>query len=93
MLDLDEAMDSELVRAREMIVELEQPGTGGVRQLGFPVKMSRTPGSLREPGPALGAHTDEVLAAAGYSEEEIAALKESGAVAGPAAGVEGRFTV
>jgi crotonobetainyl-CoA:carnitine CoA-transferase CaiB-like acyl-CoA transferase len=92
VLDLDEALDSELVRAREMVVELDQPGTDGVRQLGFPVKMSRTPGALREPGPGLGEHTDDVLAAAGYSEDEIAALKESGAVAGPAAGVEGRFT-
>jgi hypothetical protein len=39
----------------------------------------------------LGEHTDEVLAAAGYSEEEIATLKESGAVAGPAAEVQGSF--
>ena len=39
----------------------------------------------------LGEHTDEVLAAAGYSDDEIAALKESGAVAGPAAGATGSF--
>ena len=39
-------------------------------------------------GPVLGEHTDEVLAAAGYSAEDIAALKESGAVAGPAADQE-----
>ena len=46
----------------------------------------------RAPGPGLGEHTDEVLAAAGYSEEEIAALHEAGAVAGPAAGaVQGSF--
>jgi alpha-methylacyl-CoA racemase len=91
VLDLDEALASELVRAREMVVELDQPGAGKVRQLGVPVKMSRTPGGARSPGPVLGEHTDEVLAAAGYSEEEIAALKESGAVAGPAAEVQGSF--
>jgi alpha-methylacyl-CoA racemase len=89
VLDLDEALDSELVRAREMVVELDQPGTDGVRQLGFPVKMSRTPGSIREPGPALGEHTDEVLASIGYSDEEIAALKEGGAVGGSAVGAPG----
>ena len=44
VLDLDEALDSELVRAREMVVELEQPELGTVRQLGHPVKLSRTPG-------------------------------------------------
>jgi crotonobetainyl-CoA:carnitine CoA-transferase CaiB-like acyl-CoA transferase len=91
VLDLDEALDSELVRAREMVVELDQPGAGAVRQLGVPVKMSRTPGGLRAPGPALGEHTREVLAAAGYSEAEIAALEEAGAVGGPAAGVQGSF--
>ena len=91
VLDLDEALESELVRAREMVVELDQPGTEGVRQLGVPVKLSRTPGDLHSPGPVLGEHTDEVLAAAGYSESEIAALKQTGAVAGPAAEATGSF--
>jgi alpha-methylacyl-CoA racemase len=81
VLGLDEALDSELVRARRMVVELDQPGTGGVKLLGVPVKMSRTPGAPAGPGPALGEHTDEVLARLGYTQEEIAALKESGAAA------------
>jgi alpha-methylacyl-CoA racemase len=91
VLDLDEALDSELVRAREMVVELDQPGTDGVKQLGVPVKMSRTPGGLHAPGPALGEHTHQALAAAGYSDAEIAELEEAGAVGGPAAGVQGSF--
>jgi crotonobetainyl-CoA:carnitine CoA-transferase CaiB-like acyl-CoA transferase len=93
VLGLDEALDSELVRAREMVVELDQPGAERpVRQLGVPIKMSRTPGGVQGPGPALGEHTDEVLAAAGYSTDEIEALKESGAVAGPAeSGARGSF--
>jgi alpha-methylacyl-CoA racemase len=91
VLELDEALDSELVRAREMVVELDQPGAAGVRLLGVPVKLSRTPGAPAGPGPALGEHTDEVLGSLGYSEQEIAALKESGAAAGPAARAEGRF--
>ena len=91
VLDLDEALDSELVRARRMVVELDQPGADGVRLLGVPVKMSRTPGAPAGPGPTLGEHTDEVLGGLGYAEEEIAAMKESGAVAGPAHRAEGRF--
>jgi alpha-methylacyl-CoA racemase len=82
LLDLDEALDSELVRAREMVVELDQPGAGGVRLLGVPVKLSRTPGAPAGPGPALGEHTADVLASLGYSADEIAALERSGAVAG-----------
>ncbi len=93
VLDLDEALDSELVRAREMVVEVAQPGaTQPVKLLGVPIKLSRTPGDPRRaPGPSLGEHTDEVLAAAGYAPEEIAALKESGAVAGPTGAPQGSF--
>ena len=82
VLDLDEALDSELVREREMVVEWEQPEIGPVRQVGVPVKFSRTPGSVHAPAPALGEHTEDVLREAGFSDEEIAALLESGAAAG-----------
>ena len=86
LLELDEALESELVREREMIVELDQPGAErAVRQLGIPVKLGRTPGEHdRLPGPALGEHTEDVLSAAGYSEDEVAELLRSGAAAGPA---------
>jgi crotonobetainyl-CoA:carnitine CoA-transferase CaiB-like acyl-CoA transferase len=86
VLELDEALDSELVRARRMVVELDQPGAATpVRQLGIPVKLDRTPGEHdRLPGPALGEHTEQVLAEAGFSEAEIAELLAGGAAAGPA---------
>jgi crotonobetainyl-CoA:carnitine CoA-transferase CaiB-like acyl-CoA transferase len=87
VLELDEALESELVRAREMVVELDQPGAQRpVRLLGVPVKLSRTPGDAnRSPAPGLGEHTREVLAGLGYGSEEIAALLASGAAAGPVA--------
>jgi crotonobetainyl-CoA:carnitine CoA-transferase CaiB-like acyl-CoA transferase len=91
VLDVDEALDSELVREREMVVEWEQPELGSVRQLGFPVKMSRTPATVHAPAPAFGEHTREVLAAAGFSDDEIESLFESGAAAGPAADAEHSF--
>jgi len=91
ILELDEALSSELVRERGMVVEIQQPGADRpVRQLGIPVKLGRTPGEhARLPGPALGEHTEEVLLGAGYSKEEVAALLESGAAAGSAETPEG----
>jgi alpha-methylacyl-CoA racemase len=86
VLELDEALESDLVRERGMVVEIEQPGAERpVRQLGIPVKLGRTPGEhARLPGPALGEHTEEVLRAAGYSDAEVAELLQTGAAAGPA---------
>jgi alpha-methylacyl-CoA racemase len=91
VLELDEALSSELVRAREMAVEIDQPGAERpVRQLGIPVKLARTPGEHgRLPGPALGEHTEVVLLAAGYSEAEVADLLSCGAAAGPAGAEQG----
>lgn len=93
MLELDEALDSQLVREREMVVEIDQPGVERPpRQLGIPVKLDRTPGEHnRLPGPTLGEHTEEVLREAGLSAEEIAALLGSGAVAGPNAAKQDAF--
>ena len=73
-------------------MELDQPGVAGpVKQLGVPVKLSRTPGAAHKPGPGLGEHTDDVLQSLGYGDEEIAKLKEAGAAAGAAAGAQGSF--
>jgi alpha-methylacyl-CoA racemase len=93
VLGLDEVLESHLVSEREMVIELEQPGAArSVKLLGAPIKLDRTPADPgRAPGPALGEHTDDVLAGAGFSAEEIAALHESGAVAGPADSVRGSF--
>jgi crotonobetainyl-CoA:carnitine CoA-transferase CaiB-like acyl-CoA transferase len=92
VLGLDEALASQLVREREMVVDVEQPELGPVRLLGLPIKLSRTPGDATRPAPALGEHTEEVLVEAGVDADEVAGLLASGAVAGPNQAVEaGRF--
>jgi crotonobetainyl-CoA:carnitine CoA-transferase CaiB-like acyl-CoA transferase len=82
VLDLDEALASPLTAAREMLVDASQPG-GAVQRLGVPIKLSMTPGDpARRPAPALGEHTEEILAETGLSAEAIEQLLEVGAVAG-----------
>ncbi|MDO9473126.1 MAG: CaiB/BaiF CoA-transferase family protein [Caulobacter sp.] len=67
--------------AREAIVEVPHPVFGAVKmQNAFP-RLSDTPGAVRWPGPALGEHTEEVLAERlGMSTAEISSLRESGVI-------------
>jgi crotonobetainyl-CoA:carnitine CoA-transferase CaiB-like acyl-CoA transferase len=80
VLELAEALDDEHQQARGMTVEVNDPVAGPIRQVGIGPKFSDTPGSVRSTAPALGAHTDEVLAALGYDAPKIASLRESGVV-------------
>lgn len=83
ILTLGEALESELFEKRGMVVEFDQPGIGPVRQVGNPIKLSRTPSRPPGPAPAFGGDTARVLLEAGFSEEDVRALLESGAAAGP----------
>ncbi len=85
VLDLGEALASEHVAAREMVVGLHQPGAEEpVKLLASPVKLSRTPADHdRLPGPELGEHSLAVLRSAGYDEAAIASLVAAGVVGGP----------
>ena len=66
--------------ARKMVVEVDHRRAGKVKTLGPPVKLSRTPASVRSAAPVLGQHTAKVLAEYGYSAEEIDQLAAAGAI-------------
>ncbi len=71
--------DPQLIE-RAMVVALDHPLAGAIRQLGVPIKMSGTPGAVRTPPPALGQHTEAILGELGMSGPEIARLRADGAV-------------
>jgi len=48
--------------------------------VGLPFGLSATPASIRTAPPLLGEHSDEILAEAGYSSAEIAALRGGGVI-------------
>ena len=54
-----------------MYQEMTHPTLGKIKQLGIPIKFSRTPGGLDRPPPLLGEHNQEVLQDLGFSSAEI----------------------
>jgi CoA:oxalate CoA-transferase len=68
------------ILAQNMVMDVEQPGHGMVRLLGFPMKFSGAPCTVRRPAPGLGEHSNEILAELGYSEEQCRLLHETGVV-------------
>jgi CoA:oxalate CoA-transferase len=69
------------IAARHMIASVEHEGLGSVRMADCPIKLSATPTGVQGPAPALGEHSDEVLAEwVGMSAGEVEALRGRGVV-------------
>lgn len=70
----------EQVRARGMVVDIEQPGGAPLKMLGNPVNLSDTPWRAAAPPPDLGAHSVEILEQAGFAKQDISEMLEQGIV-------------
>ena len=80
VLEMPEVVTNEQTQARAMIVDVTS-AIGAVQQIGVAPKLSETPGQPGPAGPRPGQHTDDVLAALGWDEAAIAALRTRGAIA------------
>jgi crotonobetainyl-CoA:carnitine CoA-transferase CaiB-like acyl-CoA transferase len=78
--EFDQVFEDAQVRHMGMVREVEQPGLGTVRMLGFPFAVGGSRPAVRRPAPRLGEHTREVLSELGISASEIDRLTEAGAV-------------
>ena len=78
--DIVAAFASPEAAALGMVVELEHPAWGVIRQVGIPFQLSETPASIRTPPPTLGQDTDAILGELGYGPGEIADLRARGIV-------------
>ena len=80
VMTMAELPDDPHIKSREMIVEIEQPGSASPLSVaGVPVKMSETPGGVHARAPGKGEHGDEILKEASFSEAEITKLRDAGA--------------
>ena len=76
----EELVEDPQVRHNDLLRTVEHPNGDELRVVGVPMRFGATPGSIRSGPPAVGQHTDEVLAAAGYSDDEIRSLHVDGVV-------------
>ncbi len=77
---LDEVFRDPQVKHREMVLAIEDPEFGTVRQVGIAAKLGDTPGSVRSLAPTLGQHSATVLAWLGYNKAAAARLYRAGTV-------------
>jgi len=80
VFSLEEVARDPQLRERGMIVEWEAPDGRKIGMVNHPLQFSETPAGIRRPAPALGEHTEELLREAGCGDEELARLREKGAV-------------
>ncbi len=85
--DIGAAFDDAQVQARELVVNQPRAadqaaldGIQAIRSVASPLRLQDTPPTLRYPPPALGEHTDEVLAELGLDADAVAELRKAGIV-------------
>lgn len=78
--ELHEVVNHPQVKAQKMVVTIDHPTEGRIKQLGFPIDFSETPGYVYIPSPGLGEHNEEYLAEVGYNSEDIERLREQGVI-------------
>lgn len=76
-----QALDDPHIQAMNYLKPVEFPGLPGAAPImETPLRLSRTPGSVRERAPLLGEHTDAILTELGYTTEEISSFRAEGVI-------------
>ncbi len=77
---IDQVFADPQVKHLGMAAPVNHPSLGAIELVAQPITMHDTPFTIRRATPALGEHTDAVLQDAGYSTDDIARLREAGAI-------------
>ncbi|TDH34897.1 CoA transferase [Pseudohoeflea suaedae] len=76
----EELVNDPQIAHNKTFIEYDHPTEGHIKAPGFPMKFSKTPATVERGAPLVGEHTDEILRQAGFSDDRIAALVQSGAI-------------
>jgi len=80
ILSLEDALNQPQIKHRETLKDVPVDGIGTIPLFNLTAKFEETPGDITSPPPRLSAHTAEVLAEIGITNDEVAALKAQGVV-------------
>jgi crotonobetainyl-CoA:carnitine CoA-transferase CaiB-like acyl-CoA transferase len=79
--DVADAISSPQIAARQMLVNVEHPALGALPLPGIPIKLSKTPGSIRKAPPMVGEDNDDIYGRLlGLTDSEITKLRADGAI-------------
>jgi crotonobetainyl-CoA:carnitine CoA-transferase CaiB-like acyl-CoA transferase len=78
--DISEALVDPHLLHRRMILHMDHPRVGVFKQIGFPIKLSQTPAQVRTLGKVVGSDTEKIIGELGYSEADLARLRQAGAI-------------
>jgi crotonobetainyl-CoA:carnitine CoA-transferase CaiB-like acyl-CoA transferase len=78
---LPEVIADPQIRANDYFVPMEHPTYGRMEVVANPIRLSKTPATIRMPAPEFGQHTEEILLEYGYTWEDISHLREQGIIA------------
>ena len=78
--DMHEIFNDPQIIARDMFTDMQHPIAGTIKQIGFPIKFSKTPGEIYAHSPTLGEHTAQILTQLGYSADDIEHFSAAGVI-------------
>jgi crotonobetainyl-CoA:carnitine CoA-transferase CaiB-like acyl-CoA transferase len=78
--EIDELFDDPQIIARKMVLDIDHPTLGKVKQVGIPFKMSETQPEFRHLGPLTGENTEDILLELGYTKANIKKMKDAGQI-------------
>jgi len=80
VMSVEEIMNHQQIKDREMLVEIEDKTVGTYRAVGNPMKLDRTPAIIRKGASSLGEDNDQILSQLGFKDDEINDLRLKGII-------------